>query len=253
MIRYGLKLWSSNSKSQFERARDLFLGGSVGCIEVYHDPRAATDRDVLSILSGCRVTIHNTHSHGWHEFELGDAQMAVWRGTLALADFFGSDTIVVHPGLSPDIGHFRRNLMAIDDPRIVIENMAGADIYGRNMYACTLPALREFKKLHPICFDIEKAVKAARYLERDYRGFIEECLRDLSPSYFHISGGDKDSPMDQHLDLWDATFDVGWMRKTLEAYSTRGDITLIFETPRKDESLANDEKNMEFFRVSQTI
>ncbi len=246
MIFYGLKLWSSNTKENFVEASALVRDHKVDFIEIKNNPAEALDFTKLSIIKDVPVTVHNADSHGWHEFNLGDEQLAIWQETLKLADFFQSPTIVVHPGQARDLKHFQENVSKIDDPRIIIENMAGLDIYGENVYANSLTLLKELKNLKPICFDFEKAVKAACYQKIDYQAFIADCLQELQPAYFHISGGDKDSPIDEHKNLWEANFDIGWIRTQL--ISLGRPVQLVFETPKIGADLANDLKNIEFFK-----
>lgn len=248
MIRYGLKLWTTNTERRFAEAARLHAEKKADFVELYIHPDQPFDAAKYSRLSAVPVTIHNAHSHGWHEFALGERQLDMWRTTIAAADFFHSDIIVIHPGQSPDVPFFRANLAKIDDPRIYIENMAGIDMYGSNLYASTLLALRELRQIHPICFDIEKAVKGAAYQGLPYQVFIDECLRELTPTYFHISGGRAESPVDEHGNLWDATFDVGWIRDRLEAMAKDLTVYLVFETPVTGEDFENALRNMDFFR-----
>lgn len=252
MIRYGLKLWSTNQSRHFLEAAELLDKGQADFVEINHNPTEQFDYARYECLKGRLVAIHNTHSHGWHEFALGPAQIKIWQETLALADYFSSPWIVVHPGQARDFDFFRHELQKIDDPRILIENMAGTDIYGGRTFGRTLAELRTLRQLKNICFDFEKAVKAACFQQIDYKDFIHDCLRELDPVYFHISGGDKDTPVDEHLNVWEATFDVGWVAKTLAEHAANREVLLVFETPKVGEGLENDVKNIEFFR-KQTV
>lgn len=247
MIKYGLKLWSGNS-NLFSEAAALYVGRKIDCIELYNDPDAPLDFEALSLISRVPVMIHNSHSHGWHQFNLQKEQLEIWRRTLSLADYFKSRYIVVHPGQAPNLESFKKNYKKIDDPRIVLENMAGLDIYGENMYASGLAELAELRKIRPICFDFEKAVKSACFQKIRYQDFITAALEKLGPVYFHISGGDKNSPMDEHRDLWEANFDVAWIRKQLENSARGQDVILVFETPKVGGTLDNDLKNIAYFK-----
>lgn len=248
MIHFGLKLWSSNPPAQFAEAARLCTSGLFQFVELYHNPAEALDYVKMAPLEQCFVAIHNTHSHGWHEFTLGVAHLKMWEGTVALADHFNSSWIVVHPGQAKDFAALQSGLQKIADKRVVLENMAGLDVYGDRTFGRTLDELKDIRKLAPICFDFEKAVKAAAWQKMDYREFIDGCLNALQPIYFHISGGDKDSAVDQHLNLREANFEIGWIRWRLDELAEREDVYLVFETPKNSDDLENDVRNLEFFK-----
>lgn len=248
MIKFGLKLWTSNTHAAFASAVRLVNSGQADFVELYHNPAASWDEAQFSILKSVPVTIHNTHSQGWHEFQIGPEQLAMWQETVRLADYYGSDVIVVHPGQVINFEVFAGTLKKFDDPRIYIENMAGLDLYGKNVFARTLDELKQLAEVKPICFDFEKAVKSAAFQKIDYRKFIDNCLTELQPKYFHISGGDKDSPVDQHLNLAEANFDIGWIARRLSEYADNAECRLVFETPKHGDGLENDTANIEFFK-----
>lgn len=238
-IAFGLKLWSNNT-DWFADAISAHQDGRLDFIEIQANPAESFDLDALGTLKGIPVTIHATPAFGFHEFIIGEEQLLIWQETKKLADFFETDVIVLHPGKEHTLETFSENLRKIEDPRIRIENMAGRDIFGFPMFGQRLDDLRELRKLKPICFDLEKAVKAACHQGLDYKAYIYECLRALEPDYFHISGGKKGNSVDQHLDLWDSDFDLKWMREKISG-------RLVFETPKR-QGLANDLKNMAYFR-----
>lgn len=248
MIKFGLKLWSSNAETAFISAARLVNSGQADFVELYHNPAASWDEAKFSILKSVPVTIHNTHSQGWHEFQIGSEQLAMWQGTVRLADYYGSDVIVVHPGQVVNFEVFSETLKKFDDSRIYIENMAGLDLYGKNVFARTLPELKQLAGIKPICFDFEKAVKSAAFQKIDYQKFIDECLVELQPRYFHISGGDKNNPVDQHQNLSEANFDIDWIARRLYEHATDSDCRLVFETPKKGDDLENDVANIDFFK-----
>lgn len=247
MIRYGLKLRSDNAP-WFPEARQLFGSKRFDFIELAHTPDVPFDEAGLEPLRGIPMTVHAPTGHGFHEFVIGEAQLAIWRDTRRIADAVESTVIVLHPGQAHTIGSFFENLGKIDDPRILIENMAGLDVNGKVMFGQRIEDLVAIKETHGICLDIEKAVKAAAYQEMDWMEYLAECIRLLQPSYVHVSGGDAGSPVDEHRDLWDSTYDLANVKRMLERDATRQDVSMVFEVPKKDGALDNDMKNMEYFR-----
>lgn len=247
MIKFGLKLWTSNPAIFFEEAGNLARIKKVDFVELYNNPETDFDFNTFLPIKEISVSIHNTHSHSWHEFNLGEKQLKIWQNTLRLADYFKSQEIVVHLGQAANLKCFKDNLKKIEDPRILLENMAGIDVYGKNVFAQTLKELMRFRKLQPICFDIEKAIKSACWQNIDYKKFINDCIDNLKPRYFHISGGDKNNPIDEHKNLWESNFDFAWLADRFNCLAKAAEIKLVFETP-KGKNLENDLKNMGFFR-----
>lgn len=246
MISYGLKIYTSDKRELFSQAAKLIEQHVFDFIELYHQP-GVIDFDKIKIIKDLCVMVHNTHSHGWHEFVLNTEQFLVWEVTKHLADYLKSQYIIVHPGRDHDHTSFLENLKKIDDHRILIENMPGLDIYGQPMFAQTLEQLKKIREYKFICFDLEKAIKAAAYQQIDYNKFIADCLEYLKPNYFHISGGDKNNPMDEHLNLWESNIDWTSLKFLLVQYSTTKEIQIVFEVP-KLYKLDNDIRNLEWFK-----
>jgi endonuclease IV len=246
MIHYGIKLWLQN-EPLFQEAVDVYRQNKIHFIELYNNPEAPLNFNTLAALKALPVTIHHTNSHGWHELAVGPEQLTMWANTVELANYFAADKIIVHPGQARDITHLNEIVNRIDDQRMLLENMAGLDIKGNRTFGRTLAELEAVRKLKPICFDFEKAVKSAAFQKINYQEFIVACLDELKPNYFHISGGDKNSPIDEHANLWEANFDIGWIRDELMDRFTADDCRLVFETPKNSFSLENDLKNIDFF------
>ena len=247
MIKYGLKLWTNN-ENLFQEVFFKYQKKSFNFIELYHNASEEIDFEKLSILKKVPAVIHNTNNSGFHEFKLGEKELEIWKKTKELADFFESPHIIVHAGKARNLDQFKENLSKIDDSRIIVENMPGLDMYGNLTFGYELEKLKEIRKEKEICFDLEKAVKSACYQKIDYKDFIEQCLEELKPSYFHISGGDMNSLKDEHLDLQEANFDINWIKSKLEKISSSKDIFLVFEVPKKGDNLKNDIKNMEYYK-----
>lgn len=249
MIKYGLKLWSSNTVVEFKEAADLCANKVFDFVEVYYNPDQDIDYNKLGLLKNCEVSVHATNSHGWHEFFLTDFHVAMWQDILRMVDFYEAKHIVVHSGAAPHtFATFLENLKKIDDPRILIENMAGLDIFNKPMHGRTFEELRPIAAIKPICFDFEKAIKSSCFQKIEYKDFILKCVSEFKPKYFHISGGDKNSPVDEHKDLMGVNFDVAWIRELLKSISLNEDVRLVFETAKKDGNLKNDVANLGYFK-----
>lgn len=247
ILNFGLKLWTNN-EVVFAEAAHLCEQGEFQFIELYHNPQAPLNDNQRERLKPYVHAIHAPHTHGFHEFILGQEQQQIWRDVQELATAFSCSRIILHPGQSHTFDSFQKNLRLIDDPRVIIENMAGLDLQKKPMFGQLLPDLKRIKEIKEICFDIEKAVKAACYQGKEYRKYIQECLKELQPRYFHLSGGEATSPIDQHTNLWESDIDFRWVKDILQQYAhaRQEDIFIVLETP-KGKGLENDLKNKHHF------
>ena len=189
MIKYGLKLWSSNTTSWLEESVDLCQRGVFDFVEVYNNIHEPLDYKKLEILKSISVpTVHNPHSHGWHDFFLTEEQKPHWKRTVEMADFFGSENIIVHPPRTHDVKTLQENLAKLGDKRIILESMPGLDIDHQVMQCGqTLEDLKEISKQNGICFDLAKSFKASRHQKLDYQEFVTEALKEIKPKYNKIA------------------------------------------------------------------
>lgn len=250
MIHYGLKIWSNNV-NLFSEAVNLIQQNKFDFLEIYHNSFEPKDYNQLTILKSVpvRAVHHGRHDQRWHNFFITSDQIPDWQGTIEMANFFQVDHIILHPGRTHNSKTFWENTERIDDPRILIETMPGLDMDRQPMqFGQTLTDLLTIKLRKDICFDFEKIIKAAIYQQKDYKEFIQEAILKLKPFYFHISGGDLQSAVDEHLNLWDAEFDIKWIHSLLENLASERDIYLVFETPQINNNLENYIKNLEYFK-----
>lgn len=250
MIKCGIKLWTNNNHL-FKEAVSNFKEKAFDFIEIYHNAGEKIDFEKLEFLKGIPIIIHAPSSRDFHEFNFGKKQLAIWETTKKLADYFQSPRIIVHAGRAGNFNNkhnFSDNFKKIDDRRIIIENMAGVGKGGNKTFGSNLDELIEIRKNKEICFDFEKAVKSACHQSIGYKKFISDCLGILQPRYFHISGGDMNSSHDEHLNLWDANYDLKWIKKKLIDISQVKDVDLLFETPKNKNSTNNDLENLSYFK-----
>lgn len=244
MIIYGLKLWSNN-QDLFHAAASAYIKGDFDFIELYYNSKMPVTEMELAPLRGIPVTLHAPHDGNFHSFLLDEKDLSIWRDVLMLADLLGSPIIVVHASGIHTVETFFQQLKVIDDKRILIENGPGIEVEGMPMFGQKIDDLARIRGQKQFCFDFEKAVKAACYQRIQYKKYITEALVHLNPTYFHISGGDPESPVDEHCDLQSSMIDFGWIKSILLALPNK--IRLVFETPKWD-GIANDLNNMSYFR-----
>ncbi len=253
MIKYGLKIWSNNT-DWFEEAVERHKREEFDFVEIYSNSEVAHDYLALEKLK--QIPVLATHighldKAGFHDFFLTKEQEPAWQMTRELTDFFEAPRIVVHPANNHNPGSFWENLKKLNDERIIIETMPVISPLGgeNRKFGTNIDDIIEISKQKKICLDICKSIKAAVYHDKPYKEFLLEILGEIEPEYMHISGCDLRSPIDQHLDLWEAEFDVKWIRETIEEYAKDKVVYLAFETPKSGKGLENDIKNIEYFKT----
>src|SRR3989338_1099948 len=253
MIKNGLKLWSNNI-NLFSEAVELCEKKVFDYIEIYHNSQSSIDYEALSNLK--KVNVLGVHigdlvDAKFHDFFLTSEQQPVWESTIKLADFFNANYILVHPARLHNLDDLFFNLKKMNDKRIVVENMPGFDIYSRPMNCgVNKKDLQLIRNNYPILFDFEKALKSSTREKVDYKNFVKDCLLELSPVYFHISGGHTDVSIDEHTNLWDSDIDIGFIKNVLGDYAEHREVYLAFETPKIGENIENDIKNIDYFKAN---
>lgn len=252
-IKYGLKIWSIDQRILFKEAAQLFEKRKIDFIELYIVPNsfALGKSNFLDDIKGIPITLHTPHSeHNFDVFKLDDSKIELFKNQIIkTADFLGSKFIIVHAETGESRETFRKNIRKINDKRILIENMTKFGIDGALHFAYSYEQLKYIKDCgFKFCFDFSHAIKSAISQNLDYKRFIKELISELTPAYFHICNGGIDSEKDEHRDLFDGDFDIKWIKNILLELNEKKDIYLVFETPKGENGLENDIKNMNYFR-----
>ena len=144
-----------------------------------------------------------------------------------LANEYKSNKIIVHPGLLADENCSKEQAISffksIKDKRILIENLPM-----KENRLCATPEemkmfLKETKK--EFCFDINHAIDAAIYLNKDYIEFIKKFIK-LKPAHYHL-GGQNIKQKKDHISFKESDIDL---KKILELIPEDAEITLEVST-----------------------
>lgn len=159
---------------------------------------------------------------------------------------------IVHPE-SSNIALSIKNLKKLKIAPIAIENMPVKGIHGEKLLGYSPKTLSNyFKNMKNLefCLDINHAIKAAISLKKNYLNFIKEFLKfRRSPKIFHISGGNLNIEIDEHLALDIGQYNLYEIKKIL--FDFKRHVNLTFETPRNFENKIEDDlKNMKVFLKS---
>lgn len=252
-IKFGLKLWSTNSEEMFREAVELFEKKVIDFIELYIVPDSLVSGkfDFLNNFKNIPTSIHCPHTeHNFDIFTLNDSSIKIFKEQIIkTADFLGSKFIIVHAGVGESETIFKENIRKINDKRILIENMPKVGINNELCFGYSHSHLKFIKDCgFNLCLDLAHAIKSSISQKIDYKEFIEKLIFDFKPFYFHISNGGIDNEKDEHKNLFDGEFDIKWIRKTLLKLKEKKDIYLVFETPKGKNGLKNDIENIKYLR-----
>ena len=156
---------------------------------------------------------------------------------------------IIHPE-SGDIELSIKNIKKLKIKPIALENMPVKGLYDEELLGYNINSIKQFfKEIQNLefCFDINHAIKAAISMKRDYIMFIKEFLTFKKPILFHISGGNLNIEIDEHLALDKSQYNLFEIKKILLNYGN--DVNLTFETPRNYENRIDDDLlNMKLFK-----
>lgn len=253
MIKFGLKIWSTNKKEMFGEAFQLFLKKQIDFIELFIVPNSLIPgkSSFLDDLKSIPTAIHSFYAeHNFDVFSLDDFEIKIFKEQIVkTADYLNSRFIIVHAGIGELEDEFKKNIKKIKDKRILIENMPKVGINNEKCFGHSFLQLKFINDCgFDICLDLAHAIKSAISLKIDYKEFIKKLVFGFEPFYFHISNGRTDFEKDEHKNLFDGEFDIKWIKETLQDIAKNKDIYLVFETPKRGKGLENDIKNMEYFR-----
>ncbi len=249
MIKYGLKIWTTN-KPYFEEASRLFKAGKVDFAELYIVPDSF-ELEELKVLKEMPIVIHSTHfEHNFNVFGLNSEKIKLFKTQVVkTADFLKSQFIILHPGIGDSQEIFKKKVKGIYDKRILIENMPKIAFGGEVCFGHSAEQLNFIRKCgFDICFDFAHAIPSAFSQNLNYKDFIKPLIETLQPFYFHISGGWRNSQEDEHLNLFEGDFDLNWIKKALTDLAQDKEIYLVFEVPKNKNNLENDIKNINYFK-----
>ena len=209
--RYGLKLWSVNY-SYLPEARKLLQVGICDFIEVFVIPGSYPDAFGKWAGLNTEFVIHAPHyDFGVNLSDKGLLSNNLRRigEALKFADSLNSKRVIVHPGVGGPVEETARQLRAIGDGRLTIENKP---FFGRNRSRCTGSSPEEIGFLLQetgagLCLDIGHAICAANARRIDSMAYLDDFLK-LKPNWYHLADGELNGVTDRHLHLGAGSYDL---------------------------------------------
>lgn len=211
-IQIGLKLWSTNVELA-RKAADLYKEKWIGYIELYAVPGTyETTIDVWTAL-GAPFMVHCPHSaHGFNlaKAELWEKNQEEFREVQRFSDALKARAIVVHGGNNGRAQEVIRQLKALKDERIFLENKPRL---GLNREICIahspqeLAVIKSGAGLKGFVLDFGHAICTAHSLKQDAFSYIDEFMK-LGPKIFHMGDGDRFCEQDRHDHFGKGNFDL---------------------------------------------
>ena len=241
-IKFGLKLWSTNS-NLLNEAKELIERGLFQYIELMPIPKTEI-LPFLDRLYNVPYIIHiTTERHGLNiaDKEKVEFNLKTIDNCLEWADKLNAKYLILHPGFGL-IDTAIEFLRDINDKRILIENMPKVGLNGESMIGYSPEQIKKMMgKRFGLCLDLNHAIKAAVSLKVNYKLFIEEFLK-LNPKMFHISDGKLNNEKDEHLNIGEGDYDFEFLMSCVKENKLK---YVTLETPRlNQETLEADIRNI---------
>lgn len=214
--KFGLKLWSTN-EGYVASAKELFIEGIYQYIELYVVPNSYDE--FINIWKNLHQNqkipfiIHAPHfGHGMNlaKQECQGKNIQMYNETKKFADVLSAEVIIFHPGIDGDIKETARQLIAINDKRIIIENKPYYAINSKMVCNGNSPKDIDFLIKETgvgFCLDIGHAFCSAKAQGKNEILFLEE-MHKLNPKVCHISDGIMDEVFDAHLNFGFGNYDL---------------------------------------------
>ncbi len=229
MHRLGLKV-SSADVGYVEPARQLYQRGVFHNLELYVLPGTFVDGGGVWKSLEAPIVIHAPHF--FNGLNLADPQRQEANAVLMaearrFADTLQARSIIVHPGVDGQIAETIRQLKALAEPRLLVENKPAISI--DRLHSCVGSTPAEIAQAMAelgagFCLDIGHAYCAANHRKIDRDQYLRQFMA-LRPTMFHLSDGDRDGAIDKHYHLGAGSYDLRSLAQTLP-----GDAIITFET-----------------------
>ena len=176
-IKFGLKLWSTNS-NLLKEAKELIKRGLFQYIELMPIPKTEI-LPFLDQLYDIPYIIHiTTEKHGVNIADKNKEEynLRTIDNCIEWADKLNAKYLILHPGFGL-IDNAIKFLNKIEDKRVLIENMPKVGLNGESMIGYTPNQIKELiGNKFGLCFDLNHAIKASISLNKDYKQFLKEFL-----------------------------------------------------------------------------
>ena len=200
----GLKLWSTNLEL-ISSAKKLYQAGFYQYIELFAVP--GSYQNTISKWSNCQIpfVIHAAHYNAGMDLSdttKFDSNKILINEAINFTNALSASHIIFHPGVKGNLRETARQLIAINDERLLIENVPLSSIDGKFVLLGSTPTeirllLVSVPKLG-FCLDVVHACCSANSHTQSIQSIIDEFIA-LNPQLFHIADNKLETIIDEHL------------------------------------------------------
>ena len=243
-MKFGLKLWSINT-DLIDQAVHLIDEKVFDYIELMVLP----DSEIKPFLIGVPYIIHIPHEK--FGVNIGDPEakkysMQKINESITWAERLNAKYLILHAGHG-SMQHATDLLCGLSDSRLLIENMPKVGLGGEAMIGYSPAQIKELigDSDMGLCLDFGHVVKAAVSLGVDYKEYVKGFV-NFKPKIFHMSDGTLDEEKDEHLNIGDGKYDIGYFLQNIKNNPFK---VVTVETPRLNQmSLDEDIRNVNKLR-----
>ncbi|MCG8572121.1 MAG: sugar phosphate isomerase/epimerase [Spirochaetes bacterium] len=248
MYQIGLKLWSTN-KNYISEAIRLYNSQKINYIELFSVP--GSFQNYITIWKKIKIPfiIHAPHSHSGlnpakKEFKKKNLLLA--KEAIQFAHELESDYIIFHPGIDGEINETITFFSDINNGKIIIENKPYFTIDKKHI--CIGHSPEEISNIINkldlnFCLDIGHAIYSANAKKIDPYKYINNFL-ELKPKIIHLTDGNINGIIDQHLHFGSGSFDISKIMKLLPK-----SVKLTIETIKSNPNNLKDfEKDINYLK-----
>lgn len=210
-IRLGLKAWSTNL-SIIPAARELYDRGDLDYVEVFCVPGSAAETAGPWAASKLPCIVHAPHSMSGLNFSLPEMETQnadLARESLRFADVLKSDMVIFHPGTQGRIEETVRQMLALRDPRMIVENKPYRGLDGSTCVGSRPEEIRMLIDALSLgfCLDFGHAIAASNSHGVPPLEYVARFMA-LGPVLFHLTDGEVKSDLDHHASYGQGSFPI---------------------------------------------
>ncbi len=219
----GLKLWSTNTDYYFEEAKRLYHDKVFDYIELYVVPGTLENTGKWKSLD-IPFSLHAPHF--MHDVNLADPlkfeyNVRIFQEVEEYRKELSAKYTVIHGGMEGTIEETLRQMNIIAPVNALIENKPYKAPL-RPEFSCRGAVLEEIQFILSntacgFCLDIGHAICTANSLSLSPYEYLEQ-FELLQPTAYHLSGGQIDSEIDQHLHLYDGDYDYAKILNIIDSH-----------------------------------
>ncbi len=212
-MKLGLKLWSINTDFYYKEAKKLYNQGYFDYIELYIVPNTT---ETIAKWKKLNIPFILHAPHFMHKINLANKEKfeynkKIYEQVELFRQKLNAEYTIIHAGMNGTVGETIRQLQIIKPQNFCIENKPLVPPLIPE-YKCVGSTINEIQNILNeldcgFCLDIGHALCTANSLGIEPYAYLVDFQR-LSPFMYHLSDGDIQSPLDQHLHFGEGNYDI---------------------------------------------